>query len=359
MSASGIPITLAISSYDHVNDLRHGQVAIEGTDPQFIELPIPEIFRQFREFDVSEMSSAKYVSLRSSGDDSVQAIPVFTSRLFRHSCIYVRTDKIKAPSDLVGARVGIPSWSMTAGVFARGLLSDSYGVRPQDIAWIQAGLDRPGRSEPIRLPSLPDGVSIVSNQKDTLEGMLWSGELDAVISPAVPESFDRSSQTGGAIGRLFPDWPRRSVSTTRRRASFRSCISSSFDGTSRRHIHGLPPTSTERSRSRSDASLPGSWTSRPAACRSPGLTTISRACDGSWGMTRGRTASSPIGSRWRHCSVTAGSRACWPATLRLTSSSCRSRRSSKALPDVAAGDQPGRAALASRMNRRRSAATFS
>ena len=151
------------------------------------------------------MSSAKYVSLRSSGDDSVQAIPVFTSRLFRHSCIYVRTDKIKAPSDLVGARVGIPSWSMTAGVFARGLLSDSYGVRPQDIAWIQAGLDRPGRSEPIRLPSLPDGVSIVSNQKDTLEGMLWSGELDAVISPAVPESFDRSSQTGGAIGRLFPD----------------------------------------------------------------------------------------------------------------------------------------------------------
>jgi 4,5-dihydroxyphthalate decarboxylase len=180
-------------------------VTIEGTDPRFIELPIPEIFRRFREFDVSEMSSAKYLSLRSSGDDGVHAIPVFTSRLFRHSCIFVRTDKIKTPRDLAGARVGIPSWSMTAGVFARGLLTDMYQVRLQDIAWIQAGLDRPGRSDPIRLPALPAGVSIESNQTDTLEAMLWSGEIDAVISPAVPESFDRSSETGGLVGRLFPD----------------------------------------------------------------------------------------------------------------------------------------------------------
>jgi 4,5-dihydroxyphthalate decarboxylase len=117
----------------------------------------------------------------------------------------VRTDKIKTPSDLAGARVGIPSWSMTAGVFARGLLTDMYQVRQQDMVWIQAGLDRPGRIEPIRLPALPDGVSITSNQTDTLEGMLWSGDIDAVISPAVPDSFVRSSQTGGVIGRLFPD----------------------------------------------------------------------------------------------------------------------------------------------------------
>jgi 4,5-dihydroxyphthalate decarboxylase len=93
---------------------------------------------------------------------------------------------------------------MTAGVFARGLLSDMYEVRPQDISWIQAGLDRPGRSEPIRVPNLPDGVSIRSSQETTLEALLWSGEIDAVISPAVPESFDRSAQTGGPIARLFP-----------------------------------------------------------------------------------------------------------------------------------------------------------
>jgi len=201
---AGIPITLAISSYDHVNELRHGSVTIEGADPRFIELPIPEIFRRFREWDVSEMSSAKYVSLRSSGDDGVQAIPVFTSRLFRHSCIYVRTDRVNEPRDLVGRRVGVPSWSMTAGVFARGLLSDMYEVRAEDISWIQAGLDRPGRTEPIRLPGLPAGVSIESNQTDTLEAMLWSGEIDAVISPAVPDSFDHSARTGGSIGRLFP-----------------------------------------------------------------------------------------------------------------------------------------------------------
>jgi 4,5-dihydroxyphthalate decarboxylase len=205
VSTSAVPITLAISSYDHVNELRHGQVTIEGADTRFIELPIPEIFRRFSEWEVSEMSSAKYVALRSSGDDRVQAIPVFTSRLFRHTCIYVRTDRIKAPRDLIGARVGVPSWSMTAGVFARGLLSDMYQVRAQDISWVQAGLDRPGRSESIRLAALPEGVAIEPNQTGTLENMLWSGEIDAVISPAVPESFDRSRQTGGPIGRLFPD----------------------------------------------------------------------------------------------------------------------------------------------------------
>ena len=205
MTRLAIPITLAISSYDHVSELRYGGVSIEGVDPLFIELPIPEIFRRFREWEVSEMSSAKYVALRSSGDDSIHAIPVFTSRLFRHSCIYVRRGKIKAPEDLIGANVGVPSWSMTAGVYARGMLSDMYQVRSQDISWIQAGLDRPGRSEPIRLPSLPDEVSIRSNQVGTLEDMLWSGELDAVISPAVPESFARSADAGGPIGPLFPD----------------------------------------------------------------------------------------------------------------------------------------------------------
>ena len=205
MSTAAVPITIAISSYDHVNELRQGQITIEGADPRFIELPIPEIFRRFSEWEVSEMSSAKYVALRSAGDDRVKAIPVFTSRLFRHTSIYVRTDRIKEPRDLVGTRVGIPSWSMTAGVFARGLLSDMYEVRPQDVTWIQAGLDRPGRTEPIRLPALPEGVVIESNQADSLESMLWAGELDAVISPAIPESFDRSRGTGGPIGRLFED----------------------------------------------------------------------------------------------------------------------------------------------------------
>lgn len=205
MTTSSVPITVAISSYDHVNALRYGPVTIEGADPRFIELPIPEIFRRFGEWEVSELSAAKYVSIRAAGDDRVQAIPVFTSRLFRHSCIYVRTDRIKAPGDLVGRRVGIPSWSMTAGVFARGLLSDTYDVRPRDIEWIQAGMDRPGRSEPIRLPALPEGVSITSNQTESLENMLWSGDIDAVIAPAVPESFERSRQTGGLVGRLFPD----------------------------------------------------------------------------------------------------------------------------------------------------------
>ncbi len=214
MTARRLPVTVAVSSYDHVIPLTSGEVKIAGADPLFVELPIPEMFRRYREWDITEMSSAKYVSLRASGDERVLAIPVFTSRLFRHSSIYVRTDRIKEPGDLKGARVGVPAWSMTAGVFARGLLADSYGVQPSDITWIQGGLDRPGRTESVKPPALSADVSLTSVQDRSLEDMLWAGDIDGVITPAVPESFQRSSSAGGVIGRLFGD------STSAERAYF-------------------------------------------------------------------------------------------------------------------------------------------
>jgi len=202
-----LSLTIAMSSYDHVSALTSGTVRIAGVNPLFVDLPIPEMFRRFREWEVSEMSSAKYLSLRSAGDDSVQAIPVFTSRMFRHSSIFVRRDRIKEPADLRGAVVGVPGWSMTAGVWARGLLADMYDVAPQEISWVQGGLDRPGRREAVPPKALPDDVRLNSVQDVSLEAMLWAGDLDAVITPSVPESFRASVATGGEVGLLFADVP--------------------------------------------------------------------------------------------------------------------------------------------------------
>jgi 4,5-dihydroxyphthalate decarboxylase len=107
-------------------------------------------------------------------------IPVFLSRVFRHSAIYVKPG-IKAPKDLEGKRVGIPEWAQTAGIYVRGMLQHEYGVDLARIKWFQAGVREPGRVEKVKL-NLPPGVSIQPMPERTLADMLGKGDLDAVIS---------------------------------------------------------------------------------------------------------------------------------------------------------------------------------
>lgn len=205
MTPRRLALTVAVSSYDHVSELVHGTVEIAGVDPLFVDLPIPEMFRRYRDWDVAEMSAAKYVSLRASGKDAVLALPVFTSRLFRHSSIYVRRDRVTSPTDLKGARLGTPAWNMTAGVYARGLLADMYDVQPWDVEWVQGGLDRPGRTEAVPPPALPASVSFTSVQDRSLEEMLWAGDIEGIVTPAVPPSLQHSAAAGGVVGLLFDD----------------------------------------------------------------------------------------------------------------------------------------------------------
>ena len=115
-----LPLTLAVHDYDHVRDLCSGAVAVEGVSLRCLHFPVEEIFfrfTRFREWDVSELSLAKYASLRAAGDRSLVAIPVFTSRAFRHSAIFVRGDgPVDDPAALAGARIGVPEWTQTATV---------------------------------------------------------------------------------------------------------------------------------------------------------------------------------------------------------------------------------------------------
>lgn len=201
-----LPLTIAINDYDHVRDLLTGRVEAEGIELTALNFVVEEIFYRFvnfREWDISEMSMGKYVSLRAGGDDGVIAIPVFPSRVFRHSGIYVSgKSKVAGPADLRGKRVGVPEWSQTAVVYMTGLLVEEYGVALGEIEWVQAGVNEPGRTETARL-EIPGGVRLTRIGDKTLDQMLRSGEIEAALSAHPPDSFLAGD---GSIRRLFPDY---------------------------------------------------------------------------------------------------------------------------------------------------------
>ena len=179
-----LPLTLAIHPYDHARNLRP-----QGIELTLLELPIEEIFfrfTKFREWDASEMSFAKTLSLMSQPAPGIVPIPVFPSRVFRHSAIYIgEKSGIREPKDLEGRRVGIPEWAQTAGIYVRGLLQHEYGVDLARVHWHQAGVHQPGRIEKVEL-KLPVGVRITPVLDKSLAQMLASGELDAAISARDP-----------------------------------------------------------------------------------------------------------------------------------------------------------------------------
>ena len=200
-----IQLSLAIGAYDHVRDLLDGTVPVAGVELTVMRLPVEEMFYRFLmhgEFDVSEASLAKIVALAAQDDRRFVPLPVFPSRVFRHSSIYIRSDGgIARPEDLAGKRVGVPEWAQTAAIYTRGLLAHDYGVDLASIHWHQAGVNEAGRVEKVEL-SLPSGVRLTVVADRTLNEMLLAGDLDAVLSARPPAAI-----LGGdpRIRRLFGD----------------------------------------------------------------------------------------------------------------------------------------------------------
>jgi 4,5-dihydroxyphthalate decarboxylase len=188
-----IPLTIATTDYDHVRDFACGDVRAGGVSPTWLTLPVEEIFFRFihyREWDVSEISMGKYASMISNGEKDLVAIPVFPSRVFRLSSIYVRSDStLRTVSDLRGKRVGVPEWAQTASVYSRGWLTDDAGISLKDVDWFQAGVNDAGRIEQVKL-FLPEGVRYTSVPNRSLTDMLLSGDLDAVFSAHPPRPFE-------------------------------------------------------------------------------------------------------------------------------------------------------------------------
>lgn len=200
-----LKLTFACHDYDHVRDIFEPEVVTEGIELTQLKLPVEEIFFRFikfGEFEISEHSLAKYVNLRSKQQARGVAIPVFPSRVFRHSAIYVRTDSgIKQPKDLEGRRIGIPEWGQTAGVYVRGALADQFDVDLSSIIWIQSGVHQPGRSEKVKF-NLPKWVNLQSDIDHNLNDLLLSGVVDAVITAHPIQSFKDQDPL---VARMFDD----------------------------------------------------------------------------------------------------------------------------------------------------------
>jgi 4,5-dihydroxyphthalate decarboxylase len=200
-----LSLSVAVGDYDRTRPLIDGTVQIDGVDPVTMTLSPEEIFfRAFRneEFDVCELSLSSFTVKTALGDCPYVGVPAFVSRAFRHTSIYVRTDRVRTPADLKGRRVGLPEYQLTACVWARAILEDDHGIKPSDVTWVRGGIDEPGRPEKIAL-KLPGDVRLEdAPENTTISQLLASGDIDGFIAPRTPSA---AHLTHPHIGWLFAD----------------------------------------------------------------------------------------------------------------------------------------------------------
>lgn len=203
---SKLRLSLGCWNYDRTRSLMDGSIQPDGIDLNYLNMPVEEtFFRMLRnhEFDAAELSLSSYtVSLFR--DSPFIAIPIFPSRFFRHSCIYVNADSgIKTAKDLIGKKVGCPEYQMTATVWIRGVLSDEYGVPVDSVSYYTGGEEEPNRDEKLKL-DLPSNIKIQNiGPTKTLAAMLASGEIDALYTARMPSTYLNG---GGKVKRLFEDF---------------------------------------------------------------------------------------------------------------------------------------------------------
>ncbi len=186
---SKLRLSVAIGDYDRNRPLIDGAVRIDGVDPVFMTLYPEEIFfRALRthDFDICELSLSSFTVKTAAGDNPYVGIPCFVSRAFRHTSIYVRTDRVREPKDLKGRKVGVPEYQLTANVWARAILQDDYGVAPADVRWVRGAIEHAGRIEKITI-KLPPGVELEDAPAGrTISELIDTGEIDGFIAPRPP-----------------------------------------------------------------------------------------------------------------------------------------------------------------------------
>ncbi len=201
-----LQLTIATTDYDHFRDFRTGAVQAEGIDHNWLNLGHHECFARFtanREFDVSEISFAKFSTQVTRENSDIIGLPVVCSRLFRFSSFYVnKKSGIKSVADLKGKKVGSPEWAHSAAVYMRGWMHNEMGVKLTDVHWVQAGANAPGRQEKVEL-SLPEGVQLTRIKDKSLSELLAAGEIDCAIIARPPTCF---LQGHPDVVRLFPDY---------------------------------------------------------------------------------------------------------------------------------------------------------
>ncbi|MCC6472744.1 MAG: ABC transporter substrate-binding protein [Burkholderiales bacterium] len=201
-----LKLSIATTDYDHFRDLRMGLVRPEGIDLNWLTLGHHECFARFtanREFDLSELSFAKFAAQATRANPDIVGLPVICSRLFRFGSFYVnRNSGIRGVADLKGRKIGSPEWAHSAAVYMRGWMHNDMGVQLADVHWYQAGTNSPGREEKVEL-QLPQGVRLTRIADRSLSQMLASGEIDCAIVARPPDCF---LQGHPDVARLYPDY---------------------------------------------------------------------------------------------------------------------------------------------------------
>jgi 4,5-dihydroxyphthalate decarboxylase len=199
-------LSLACTVTDRTRPILEATVAIDGCHVDPVTGEPEDLFaRALRhaEFDVTELSLSSYLIVTGRDTSAYVAVPAFPSRAFRHSAVYVRTDRgIDRPEDLIGTTIGVPEYQQTVGLWIRGILTDRYGVAASAIRWRSGGLERPGAGE--RIPvQVRDGIDVRPIDPDaTLSDMLAVGDLDGIVSPRPPSCFTAGHPR---VRRLWPD----------------------------------------------------------------------------------------------------------------------------------------------------------
>ncbi len=203
---SKLNLSIATTDYDHFRDFRLGDVNAEGIDLNWLNIGHHECFARFtanREFDIAELSFAKFTTQVTRPDSDIIGLPVICSRSFRFGSFYVnRHSKIATVEDLKGKKVGSPEWAHSAAVYMRGWMHNEMGVKLTDVHWVQAGANAPGRKEKVEL-NLPKGLKLTRIADKSLSELLAAGEIDCAIIARPPTCFLEGHPD---VVRLFPDY---------------------------------------------------------------------------------------------------------------------------------------------------------
>ena len=204
---SNVPLTFACGLYDRMLPLYTGEVPVEGVELKFVVEDNPRrIFDRMAKdlaYDASEFSSSEYISRFVANQCPFVAIPVFASRVFRHSFIFINRKHVKKPKDLEGKRIGVPVYTMTAAVFIRGLLSDEHGIDFTNTEWVEGSINEAkGHGNPTILPTARKHSINANKSGKSLSQLLDEGELQAIIGTDMPDCLGRNPD----VVRLYPDY---------------------------------------------------------------------------------------------------------------------------------------------------------
>lgn len=180
------PLDVAIWRYDRTQALYDGRVTVPGRTLRMIDEPLEDVFTKAfttAEYAVTELSFSNFLRTQVDGHCAYKGLPVFPSRSFRHGALYVRRDgPVRAPGDLVGRRIGVREYTMTAALAARGALREQFGIEPHDLHWVVGDVDHHERDH-IPLPKLYRDIPIETAPPGVfLDDMLRDGRLDAILA---------------------------------------------------------------------------------------------------------------------------------------------------------------------------------